>query len=83
MANYGENYRAGHDHVICPLCSLHIDSQFLCLECPVIKSEIGSKYNIDDLYSNQISSKTVKILQQVNRIREEKMDMDNIDFEIM
>ena len=49
----------------------------------MINSEIGLRYNIDDLYSNQISSKTVKILQQVNRIREEKMDMDKIDFEIM
>ena len=35
MADYGENFRAGREMVICPLCKIHLDSQFLGATAPL------------------------------------------------
>ena len=75
MANYGDNYRAGREVVICPLCNMHIDSQFLCQHCPIIKNQIDSRLQIDDLYTETISSETVRILTRIESIRQERIDV--------
>ena len=72
-ADYGENFRAGREMVICPLCQIHLDSQFLCLECPVIKKEVKEAHQIEDIYSDQISLKTVEVLQRIEAIRRGKL----------
>ena len=61
MAMFGENYKAGRAVTTCPLCNLHVDSQALILQCPVIKMELANKFGpehmteIDQVYGDNIS----------------------------
>ena len=43
MAPFGENYRGGQDHVICPLCHAHLDNQPMALQCNQLKKEMEVK----------------------------------------
>ena len=67
MADFGDNFKAGRTFTICPLCKLHFDSQLLCLQCPAIKKVLGvdANLNIDDVYSDEVSVKSARILVQV------------------
>ena len=38
MLNLGENFRAGREYVVCPLCKQHKDSQNNLLNCPTVPS---------------------------------------------
>ena len=40
MELFGENFRGGMDSTLCPICRTHIDSQFLSLQCPLIKANL-------------------------------------------
>ena len=58
MARFSENFKAGNIPSLCPLCSNHSDSQFMIMNCPLIKSELSKNPNIcqvepiEDLFSN-------------------------------
>ena len=70
MINVGNNYKAGRSSVICPLCSLHFDSQDDLLLCPAIRSKIKTTENLNDIYESSISMKSVKLLKEVMNLRE-------------
>ena len=78
MAKYAENFRGGKSVTVCPLCSNHIDSQFLILECPTILHLIEENSNIEkveslnDLFSDSISYNTLQILKMVSEVRAAK-----------
>ena len=40
MAKFGENYRAGADYVMCPLCSEDLDNLKHSFQCKILKREI-------------------------------------------
>ena len=69
MADFGENYRGGRKFTICPLCHLHFDSQFLLLQCPIVRKEIGKYRNLDDVYGDNISIESVKMLSKAVSVR--------------
>ena len=75
MANYGQNFRAGRLITYCPLCSSHPDSQFELLNCPIIIEKVRNDKRVDhskliiDIYSDEISSNTVKFLKSVQEAR--------------
>ena len=80
MVNVGENFRSGKDFVMCPLCGLHLDSQFLLLQCPGLKDElvnyfgVGHQTSINEVFSEDISKSTVKILKFAVEIRKAKLE---------
>ena len=49
LLDFGENYRGGRTHVMCPLCKLHLDKQELSYQCPDIKSEVEFTGKIQDI----------------------------------
>ena len=46
MAEFGENYRAGYDAFLCPLCLEHLDNQQNSLKCKSIQDELEFKKNV-------------------------------------
>ena len=65
MANFGEHFRAVRPSTLCPLCSSHLDCQFLALTCPIILQEVQKKMRIDEsttienIFSENISQSTI------------------------
>ena len=70
MANFQENFPGNSGHNPCPLCLVHLDSQALCLQCPMVKSEIDIKGKMDDIFSEDIPMEIVNTLTKVMKLRE-------------
>ena len=62
MLEFGENFKAGEEHIMCPLCHLHFDNQDLVTECPEIRKKIKIESRISDLYKETVDVKTVIML---------------------
>ena len=71
MERYGENFRAGKAFIICPLCKLHIDSQELCFQCPVIKKELRVEGDISSIYKQNIDQKLAKAITRISDYRQD------------
>ena len=71
MENFGENFRGGRTHVMCPFCNTHIDSQLLSTSCPIIKQHIPNISDISDIFTNHIKTETIQTIREISRIREE------------
>ena len=70
MANFQENFPGNSGHNPCPLCLVHLDSQALCLQCPMVKSEIDIKGKMDDIFTEDIPMEIVNTLTKVMKLRE-------------
>ena len=79
MVNVGENFRSGRDFIVCPLCGLHLDSQFLLLQCPELKNELVNRFgnehptSINEVFSNNIDKNLAKVLKYALDIRKAKL----------
>ena len=79
MVNVGENFRSGRDFTLCPLCGLHLDSQFLILQCPELKSELVKRFgsdhatSISEVFSKNIDKKLAETLKYAMDIRKSKL----------
>ena len=79
MALFGENFRAGKDYSMCPLCKLHIDCQSLLLQCPELSAELKRKFgndhlkSLDNIYSDRIRTVTVETLTFAYEARRQKL----------
>ena len=69
MSYFGENYRAGRDKVICPLCESHVDNQELSFICPEIKNKVVICGKMSDIYRDDIKLETVEAIQKITQIR--------------
>ena len=52
---YALNKLLGNDLVVCPLCSLYLDSQDLSFQCPVMKKELSLDGDMAEVYKTDIS----------------------------
>ena len=77
MAEFGENFRAGADAVLCPLSLDDLDNQSHMFKCKLIKEEID--FNIDDTkaYENNIKEDTAKIISKILKIRSNLIEQLN------
>ena len=69
ILEFGENFKAGEEHIMCPLCHLHFDNQDLVTECPEIRKKIISESRISDLYKETVNVKTVTMLEEIMTAR--------------
>ena len=69
MSDFGENYRAGREKVICPLCESHVDNQKLSFICPEIKNKVVICGKMSDIYRDDIKLETVEAIQKITQIR--------------
>ena len=69
MAMFGQNFKSGRQVAICPLCSLHFDNQTDIFICPKIKIDIPDSGDTEDLFSENVSLKTVKVVCEAMKSR--------------
>ena len=69
MAEFGENFRAGREKVMCPLCTLHLDNQNFGPACPVLRRDLDMTGNYSDMYNNNVSVETVAYMEKVMEYR--------------
>ena len=69
MAEFGENFRAGMEKVMCPLCTLHLDDQNFGPACPVLRRDLNMTGNYSDMYNNNVSVETVAYMEKVMECR--------------
>ena len=75
MADFGENFRAGTDIVLCPLCLDHEDSQAKSFECEIIRNKMEVKGSINEVYNGNLTMNTIETIKEINKIRMEWNDM--------
>ena len=73
MEEFGENFRGGNDLVVCPLCSLHLDSQDLCFQCPVMKKDLGLDGDMAEVYKTDISKEIIQKISKISEYRKGKI----------
>ena len=73
MSKFGENYRGNSDHVMCPLCGKHFDSQTLSFQCEFYRGKIDIKCNMTDIYSDNVTLDTAKTITKMMKLREEEL----------
>ena len=75
MERFGENFRGSQNMVMCPLCSLHLDSQDLGLQCPEVRKEIHhSGGDIKEIYGEKIGKDIVNTVTKVMEIRKKMIE---------
>ena len=70
MADFGENFKAGADVVICPLCMDHEDSQLQSFECQWIRNSIEVAGSMDEVYNGKPSRQTIETINEITKMRQ-------------
>ena len=73
MTPLGENYRGDQGHLVCPLCSKHLDNQPGLLQCEEIRKEIDIDVKMEDVMGERVSQKTAKKITEILELREKLM----------
>ena len=79
MLNFSENFKAGRETMVCPLCNLHSDSQSLILECPFMREELKKQFGdigniqMKNFFKSNIDEYHVQVLKFAMEIRETKL----------
>ena len=82
MTNCGDNFRAGRENVLCPLCKEHIDSQFYLLKCPELTTELNNKfgttypYEVNEVFNENINKTLINMLKYALEVRDAKLSMN-------
>ena len=71
MAQFGENFRNGQEHTICPLCQLHYDSQNLAFQCPIVNANIKVNGKYEDLFKEDIPKEVAITICNIVKFREQ------------
>ena len=79
MAEFGENYRAGIDVTLCPLCLEGIDSQDHSFQCSKITEKVEIRTDISEVYSNSISQDTAKDIDNIIRTRKKLINENTLE----
>ena len=77
MAPFGENFRGGEDHIMCPLCQNHWDSQTMSFQCSYFKGKVAIECDMKEILSDKVTVETGKTLTNMLRIREDKLKENN------
>lgn len=73
MEKFSENFRGGLDHILCPLCGVHLDNQEMSFKCQVLKSNIKIEGDMDDLYEDEINIKVAETIKRISEFRKENI----------
>ena len=79
MASYSEDFRGYSGHTPCPLCLAHLDSQAMCMTCPVIRENVTIEGTYSQIFTNKITKELVKTVEAVDRYREDFLQSRYLD----
>ena len=71
MAPFGENFRGGKETIMCPLCSLHPDSQAASFHCSELRKFVEVRGDYMNIFSENFSSELVKTIFNIYNFRAE------------
>lgn len=71
MTPFKENFKAGEDRTLCPLCSLHVDSQGESFTCSKITAIMEVKGKYHDIFGSKFSPELTKTLENIYLFRDE------------
>ena len=71
MTPFKENFKAGEDRTLCPLCSLHVDSQGESFTCSKITAIMEVKGKYQDIFGSKFSPELTKTLENIYLFRDE------------
>ena len=74
MAKFGENFRAGADFILCPLCSEDLDNLKHSFQCKIIRREIEIQGDLSDIYSENVSKETAQIVTKIINTRKKLLE---------
>ena len=78
MAKFGENYRAGADFILCPLCLEDLDNQQHSFKCKILIKEIEIKGEILNNYSDNVLKETTETITKIVNLRKKLLDKNDI-----
>ena len=73
MIEFGENFKGGMAHIMCPLCNLHFDHQDLATECPSIRDKVEITGSFSNLYKDKVCLNSVKLASKIMDIRKQQV----------
>ena len=74
MADFGENFRNGGPSIPCKMCGLHVDSQTHAVNCQEILNSVKVTGNYQEIFTDNISRETAKMLEMMSKLRKDKLD---------
>ena len=75
MSPFGENYKAGQQTTVFPLCFLHLDSQEESFNCAKLKQMIEVRGKYSDIFGLEFKEEFLKPLCNLYYFREEYRKM--------
>ena len=74
MALYSENYKQNEVAKPCQICRMHTDSQAHSVVCNETMKLVKTRGNYCEIFTNNISSATAKMLEEIVNIREKQAE---------
>ena len=78
MAPFGQNFRGGQMSIICPICNNHVDCQSLIGSCKVLMNEIDTRFEIEDIYKEQIDLETGRKVIKIEEARKKIIELKSL-----
>ena len=69
-ANFKENFGDKYKNKVCPMCTVHLDTQTHVMQCVQVKEEIGVEGKYNDIFKEKIPSNISKTLFKITKLRE-------------
>ena len=69
-ANFKENVGDKYTNKVCPLCTVHLDTQTHSMECFKVKEEISVEGKYNDIFKEKVPSNISKTLLKITKLRE-------------
>ena len=77
METFGENFKAGREFVLCPLCKLHKDSQSESFNCNVLANEMRVNGNYSQIFENiEMHPELISTIVKISKTRNKLLNQD-------
>ena len=64
--------------VICPICNNHLDCQSLIGSCKVLMNDLQNKFEIEEIYKEQIDLETGKKIIEIEEARKKLIELKSL-----
>ena len=70
VADFKENYGNRYEDKVCPLCTIHMDTQTHSVQCVQVKESVSVNGNYSDIFKEVIPRNISKTLYDISKLRE-------------
>ena len=77
MEKFGDNYKAGRETVLCPLCMKHKDDEEESFKyCKVVEERFGVSGCFESIFDDNISRETINYMKKIMELRGSNTDKE-------